>query len=256
MPRYFAHLSYKGTQFHGWQMQPNADTVQERLNRALEIICRQPIETVGCGRTDTGVHATQFYAHFDLNEELQDPSHVTLQLNAILPAAIRIFELIKVDPTAHARFDATRRSYSYYILQEPDAFLNEFAWYYTLRPDIDKMNKAAALCLEREDFSCFSKSGGQQLTYNCIVQECRWIQEGKWLRLTVTANRFLRGMVRAMTGTLLEVGLGKLDEQGFSDILNSGDRKQAGQAVPSKGLFLEEVSYPYITGKRKFLFEK
>ncbi len=256
MPRYFAHLSYKGTHFHGWQLQPNADTVQERLNKALKTICRQDVETVGCGRTDTGVHATQFYAHFDLIDELKDPAHITIQLNAVLPDDIRVFELIQVSQEAHARFDATQRSYSYYILQKPDAFLYEYGWFQHLQPDIEIMNNAARLCLNREDFSCFSKSGGQQLTNNCHIQECRWIKEGKWLRFTVTSNRFLRGMVRAMVGTFLEVGMGKLSVQEFEDILRSGDRKQAGQAVPPHGLFLEEVSYPYFNGKRVFPFNK
>lgn len=256
MPRYFAHLAYKGTHFHGWQIQPNADTIQQRFNQSLKIITREEVESLGCGRTDSGVHATQFYAHFDLNAPLSDLNQVIFQLNALLPPEIRVFEIILVSSNAHARFDATKRSYSYYILQEPDAFLYDYAWYHHRKTDIGLMNRAASFCLEQTDFSCFSKSGGQQFTNTCIIHECKWIEEGRMLRFTVTANRFLRGMVRAMVGTLLEVGTGKMNEEDFMDILKSGDRRRAGQAAPPQGLFLEEITYPYIKGTRKFPFNK
>ncbi len=255
MPRYFAHLSFKGTRFHGWQIQPNAATVQETLNNAMTILFRQNIETTGCGRTDAGVHATQFYAHFDLEAPLDEPGLSALKLNALLPYDIRVSELIAVDDSAHARFDANRRSYSYYILRSPDAFFNDYAWYNTRKLDIENMNRMASICREHEDFSCFNKSGGQQFTNNCSIYECQWIESENYLRFNVSANRFLRGMVRAMAGTMLEAGMNKLNTDEFSMILKNKDRKLAGQSLPPKGLFLEEIAYPYLDTKRSSIFK-
>lgn len=255
MPRYFAHIAYKGTAFHGWQIQPNAETVQERLNEAIKILAKEDVESIGCGRTDTGVHATQFFAHFDLQSQIADTTQFTFQLNALLSLDIRVYDIIAVENEAHARFDATKRSYSYYILLEGDPFLNDYAWHFNRVLDINSMNIAAQRCLQQTNFACFSKSGGQQLTTNCQLLDCRWLPEGKMLRFTVTSNRFLRGMVRAMVGTFIEVGLKKITHSDFESILISGDRKLAGQAVPAKGLFLEEIVYPYINANRKFPFK-
>ncbi|MBL7923808.1 MAG: tRNA pseudouridine(38-40) synthase TruA [Bacteroidia bacterium] len=255
MPRYFASLAYRGTSYHGWQIQPNALSVQETFNKALRVLCRGQVETTGCGRTDTGVHASQFFAHFDLEDDLKDPGHFTFQLNAILPKDIRVFSVFSVHDQAHARFDAVKRSYSYYILRKPDPFLYEYAWYFQHALDLDKMNEAAALCLQREDFSCFAKSGGQQVNNLCRITECSWLDKGRFLQLNVSSNRFLRGMVRAMTGTFIEVGLSKITVEEFKGILDGHNRGEAGKAAPSQGLFLEEICYPYLPSERVYPFQ-
>ncbi len=256
MPRYFVELAYKGSAFHGWQVQNNAPSVQEELNKAMAILCREPVETLGCGRTDTGVHASQFYAHFDVPEKLEDPDVFTFRLNAILPRDIVIFQTIPVADDAHARFDATLRSYSYYISRVKSPFLQDLSWLWTQDVNMELMNKAAALMITHEDYGCFNKSGGQQFTTKCTISDAKWIIEGDLLRFTVSANRFLRGMVRAIVGTLLEVGQGKRTIENFELLLKSENRTLAGQAVPAHALFLEEVNYPYLVSQRKFPFTK
>ncbi len=254
MPRYFLELAYKGTHYHGWQVQINATSVQENLNKALSILCRTPIETVGCGRTDTAVHSSQFFAHFvcDLStEEIEKLQH---KLNAILNHDIVIYQVIAVAENAHARFDATKRSYSYYISREKNPFLNEQTWYWSHPLDINLMNEAASLLLHFDDYGCFSKSGGQQHTTICKISEAKWIEKGNLLQFTISANRFLRGMVRAIVGTLIQVGEHKITLQDFENIIKSQDRTKAGQSVPAEGLFLEEICYPYIHSKRRSPF--
>lgn len=252
MHRYFAQIAYKGSAYHGWQEQPNALTVQELVNKALSTVTRQKVDTTGCGRTDTGVHASQFFLHFDLDSPIDDVEKALFQLNALLPHDIRTYLLIEVEATSHARFDAIKRSYSYYIFRKPSAFLQEFGWYFNRPLELEKMNTAAHLCLNHVDYACFGKSGGQQFTNNCTITECKWIEEGEILRFTVSANRFLRGMVRAMVGTFIDVGLNKISIEDFKTILENGDRGQAGQSVPPQGLFLEEIVYPYINSKRVY----
>lgn len=256
MPRYFLHLAYKGTGYHGWQIQPNAITVQESLNNALSTLLRTPIETTGCGRTDTGVHATSFVAHFDCNNEIPDLSKLVFQTNAILPTTIRLYQLKKVHPDAHSRFDANRRAYSYYIFQSPDPFFQDYSWFYPRTLDLDSMNQAAQYCLGTRDFSCFGKSGGQQITNNCTISDCTWQPISKGIHFNVQANRFLRGMVRAMVGTFIDIGLGKMSLGSFSEVLESGNRSDAGQSVPPQGLFLEEVSYDYFPIERIYFLNK
>ncbi len=246
MPRYFVHLAYKGTAFHGWQIQPNASTVQEELQKCLSVLCRQTVETTGCGRTDTGVHASQFFAHFDTEQPIGNTAQMVFQLNALLSRDIRIYGIQEVHADAHARFDAFSRSYSYYILRAPDPFLQELTWFNQRDFNLQRMNEAASLCLQHTDFACFAKTGGQSNSTICTVSACAWMEEGKSLRFSVSANRFLRGMVRAMVGTMAEVGHGKLSLEAFAELLHQGDRKEAGESVPPQGLFLESVMYPYL----------
>lgn len=250
VPRYFVELAYKGSAYHGWQIQPNALSVQECLNKALSTITRQPIETTGCGRTDTGVHASIFFAHVDLSNPIESTSQLVFQLNAVLPPDVRIRALHPVEDHAHARFDATLRSYGYYIFRKPGPFLQGLGWYFNRPLDLEAMNEAAQLCISYTDFASFGKSGGQQHTTLCRVTECHWEAMGNSLLFTVSANRFLRGMVRAMVGTLIEVGEHKMSIDDFGNLLQQGNRTLAGESVPAEGLFLEEVRYPYLPDQR------
>jgi tRNA pseudouridine38-40 synthase len=245
--RYFLELSYDGTPFNGWQIQPNGVTVQELLNKALSTVFRQPIETVGCGRTDTGVHATQFYAHFDLNSPLPAPhSPLLTSINALLPYEIAVKSLIEVAPDAHARFDATSRTYEYHIHFHKDPFKHNYSWLLQNRPNIELMNKAAAIIIEYEDFSCFSKSNTQVFTNNCAVSKALWVEEDSALIFHISANRFLRNMVRAIVGTLIQVGTGEIKPEDIRGIIESKKRSNAGTSVPACGLYLGKVVYPYI----------
>lgn len=253
MGRYFIELGYQGTRFHGWQSQDNAGTVQQTLNEALAILLRHPVETTGCGRTDTGVHASQFFAHFD-SENITDPEAVAFRLNALCGHDISIYNIIPVHETAHARFDATLRSYCYYIARKKPLYHQELMWYYHKDLDVIKMNLAAELLLQYNDYGCFSKSGGQQFTNLCTITEAKWIETENSLQLNITSNRFLRGMVRAVTGTLLQVGNDSASIEDFRKIIESKDRTQAGPSVPAHGLFLEEVKYPYINSTRRSPF--
>lgn len=256
MPRYFLHLAYKGTGYHGWQAQPNAPTVQETLDKALRTLLRQAVETTGCGRTDTGVHATSFVAHFDSIDTIADEEKLLLQINALLPFSIRVYRISLVHDDAHSRFDARRRAYSYYLHQQPDPFLTDYSWYFPRKLDLEKMNQAAQQCTAHLDFTCFSKAGGQQQTNQCTIYRCAWIPTTKGLRLDVAANRFLRGMVRAMVGTMADVGLGKMSLESFHALLQTGSRSDAGQSVPAQGLFLEEVTYDYFPLERTYFIHR
>lgn len=256
MARYFLHLAYDGTGFHGWQVQQDADTVQARLDKALSVVLRQPISTTGCGRTDTGVHASQFFAHFDVAEPPSSTEQLRYQLNALLPWSIRIFDIIPVNAEAHARYDANSRTYGYYLHANPSPFRANYTSYFNRDVNIDKINSAADLCIAHVDFACFTKTGGQQNGTHCRILECYWEQIGDELRFTVTANRFLRGMVRAMVGTMLDAGMNKISMDEFRDILNGGNRSKAGESVPAKGLFLEQVTYPFLFLHRNNPFVK
>lgn len=255
MHRYFVHLAYKGTSFHGWQIQPNAPSVQEELNKVFSVLLKNPIETTGCGRTDTGVHASSFVAHFDCINEVEDPGKLVFQANALLPLSIRVYQILKMPDEAHSRFDAIRRSYSYYISRYPNPFNTDFTWFNNRPVDLALMNEAASRCKQHQDFTCFSKSGGQQQTNNCTIYQCEWKTNEKILQFDVSANRFLRNMVRAMVGTMIDVGTGKMSLDTFTEILNKGSRSDAGQSVPPQGLFLEEVVYPYFHPERNYFFK-
>lgn len=251
MPRYFIQLSYNGTAYHGWQIQENANSVQTELNKAMSTYLRESIETIGAGRTDTGVHAKFYVAHFNsINEELDNhiPHHL-YKLNCLLPQDISVFQLKKMHDNAHARFDAASRTYKYYISQAKNPFLQEFACPLYIPLNIDEMNKAAQLLFEYIDFTSFSKLHTDVKTNNCKVTFAEWSKENdNTLVFTITADRFLRNMVRAIVGSLLEVGKERISIEEFRQIIEQKDRQKAGASVPAKGLFLTNISYPYDIG--------
>ena len=243
--RYFLELSYKGKNYFGWQIQPDVISVQEKINKGISTILQKEINIVGAGRTDSGVHASQMYAHFDIEKSL--PGNFTHKLNAILPEDIVIYKCIKVKDDAHARFDAVSRSYEYNIYLGRNPFILETALqFYHKTLNIDLMNEAAAILYEYEDFECFSKVKTDVNTFNCSVTNARWELKGKELTFHISANRFLRNMVRAIVGTLLEVGMGKITIASFRKIIESKNRQNAGVSVPAKALFLTKVVYIYI----------
>lgn len=245
--RYFIELAYDGTKYHGWQVQQNAVSVQELLNKALTTLLRQPIETTGCGRTDTGVHAKEYFAHIDAEAIDNRPWTMDKRgLNALLPYDIAIKNIIPVQPEAHARFDATLRSYEYHIHFEKDPFLNGYSWLLRDRPNLELMNRAAAIIMQFTDFSCFSKSNTQVKTNNCKIVKAQWEQTEKGIVFKISADRFLRNMVRAIVGTLLMAGKGEMDPEGIRDIIQSKNRSKAGMSVPACGLYLTEIKYPYL----------
>lgn len=244
--RYFIELAYNGGRFHGWQIQPNAVTVQEVLEKALSTIMREKTETTGCGRTDTGVHATLFFAHFDSSSVLPlTPSFLT-GINAVLPADIAIRRVLPVAYNAHARFDAVSRSYEYHIHHRKDPFLNGFSWFFPYELDIAAMNKAAAIIPGYTDFSCFSKSNTQVFTNNCKVTTSLWRATDHGMVFHITADRFLRNMVRAIVGTLIAVGKGTIKADDVHAVIQSKNRSQAGASVPACGLYLTDIKYPYV----------
>jgi tRNA pseudouridine38-40 synthase len=248
--RYFIEIAFDGTRYHGWQTQPNAVTVQEVLDKALSTVLRQSIETVGCGRTDTGVHAKQLFAHFDLMEDgmgkMEEVVAVLRGINALLPPDIAAKRLVPVHADAHARFDAALRSYAYHIHFEKDPFRQNFSWQLRDKPDVALMNKAATIIMEYTDFSCFSKSNTQVKTNNCKISRAEWVWDGDGLVFHISADRFLRNMVRAIVGTLLMVGKKEIAPEGVRQIIESKNRSNAGTSVPACGLYLTEIKYPYL----------
>lgn len=241
--RYFIRFSYLGKAYHGWQKQPNAISVQEVLENALSTILRASIEIVGAGRTDTGVHAREMYAHFDF-EVIPDKALLVQRLNSFLPGDIAIQEILSTTNTAHARFDASERTYEYWVIQEKNPFYADFAHHVWNELDIEKMNEAATFLLNHKDFECFSKSNTDVKTFICDVKNATWIENGDKLVFTISADRFLRNMVRAVVGTLLEVGQGKRNPEEINQIIESKSRSKAGVSVPAKGLYLTRVLYP------------
>ncbi len=242
--RYFIELSYKGTNYHGWQIQPDAISVQEEINKAISTILQQEIKLVGAGRTDTGVHATQMVAHFDTSSILSD--QYVYKFNSVLPNDIIINSIEKVSENVHARFDAISRSYEYRILLKKNAFLLDTTWQlHQKKIDIDKMNTAAKLLYEYQDFESFSKVKTDVKSFNCKIMKAEWTLENQHLTFHITANRFLRNMVRAIVGTLVEVGTGKKTVEDFKKIIESKKRSEAGASVPARGLFLTEVTYDF-----------
>jgi tRNA pseudouridine38-40 synthase len=245
--RYFLELSYKGTKYHGWQIQPNAVTVQEVLDKALSTVFRQPVETVGCGRTDTGVHAKQFFAHLELKGASPIKNSICQSINALLPFDISVHKLFQVNPESHARFDATKRSYQYHINYYKNPFLHEFSWLIRDPLDIGLMNQAAQYLKEYTDFSCFSKSNTQVFTNNCKIFEAYWEEtDNGGVVFHISADRFLRNMVRAIVGTMVEIGRKKIKPETIHSIIESKSRSNAGASVPACGLYLTEVVYPFV----------
>lgn len=253
--RYFIELAYKGTNYHGWQYQPGADSVQENLNKALSLLLKTDIDIVGAGRTDTGVHAKQMFAHFDFETEINEPQLVH-KLNSFLSKDIVVFNIRKVADEAHARFDATKRTYEYHIHTMKDAFENEGSYQVQLPLDVEKMNEACGILLKHNDFECFSKVNTDVKTFNCVIFEAHWTrggaeqsgakQDGNKLVFTIAADRFLRNMVRAIVGTMINIGTGKISLADFEKILDSKDRSQAGFSVPAQGLYLTKIEYEYL----------
>lgn len=243
--RYFIEFAYNGKNYCGWQYQPHSPSVQETLNKALSTLLRKEIDVVGAGRTDTGVHATQMFAHFDYEEAI-DSDALTKRLNAFLPQDIVVYRFIALHDEAHARFDATSRTYEYHIHTFKDAFVHEGSWYNFHHLDVEKMNEAAKILFGYIDFKCFSKTHTDVKTFNCKITEAHWQQNGTRLVFTITADRFLRNMVRAIVGTLVNVGLGKSSLADFRQVIESRDRSAAGFSVPAHGLYLTKVKYPYL----------
>lgn len=248
MQRYFIELAYNGKNYNGWQIQDNAPSVQQTINEAISVILKENINIVGCGRTDTGVHARQFYAHFDLEEKIQ---HLPIEnlinkLNGLLPRDISIYNIFPVQPELHARFSAIKRTYEYKISKCKDPFDFDFSYYCPYSLNLQLMNKAASLLLTYSDFTSFSKLHTQVKTNFCKIEHATW-QENKYsLIFRITADRFLRNMVRAIVGTLIDVGREKISIQEFYIIIESKNRSNAGFSVPAKGLYLTEITYPEI----------
>ena len=244
--RFFVRLSYDGSPFCGWQVQPGLPTVQAEVERSLSIVFGEPVTVVGAGRTDTGVNARHYIAHFDLSAwPSEETSRILRKLNAILPPAIVAEGFYSVADNAHARFDAISRTYRYYIHTDKDPFIRHSCrmWY---RFDVEAMNEGARFLLGHHDFSSFEKTGGANKTSLCTVTEASWKQDDPdHLVFTITADRFLRNMVRATVGTLLEVGRGRHEPGWVGEVLESMDRSEAGQSVIGEALFLEDIRYPY-----------
>jgi tRNA pseudouridine38-40 synthase len=244
--RYFLVLAYNGTNFHGWQLQPNAHSVQLEIQNALSLLIGSQIQLTGAGRTDTGVHARIFYAHYDFDVKIDgsELSRLVTKLNSFLPSSIVVLDAYSVRPDVHARFSALSRTYRYYISRQKNPFSVEFSWNYTAGLDMAAMNEAAKCILDYKDYTCFSKSRTQTKTNDCSIYESYFILEGNMLIYHIKANRFLRNMVRAIVGTLIEVGKGKIDINRFKQIIENGTRSDAGMSVPACGLFLEDIEYP------------
>ena len=241
--RYFITFSYDGTAYHGWQIQPHSVSVQEELQKALSTLLRKPMEVVGAGRTDTGVHARKMVAHFDSESELEC-SQLVYKLNKLLPRDIAVQQIERVEEDMHARFSAKSRTYHYYVHLDKNPFLRSYSWQVYGNPDFDLMNRAAAVLMEYTDFTSFSKVNTDTKTNDCTITDAHWdrVGEGQW-RFTITANRFLRNMVRAIVGTLMEVGRGRMSIEQLRNVVDAKDRCRAGDSVPGNALFLVEVKY-------------
>jgi tRNA pseudouridine38-40 synthase len=243
--RYFIKLAYNGTNYHGWQSQPNASSVQETLGKAVSVILNTEMSLMGAGRTDTGVHAKEMFAHFDFENPFDNQS-IVHKLNSYLPKDIVVYAIIPVHNDAHARFDAKKRTYEYHINSFKNAFLQDGSWYFHQELDLDLMNEASKLLFNHIDFQCFSKVNTDVNTFDCTIFEAHWTQEKGNLIFTISANRFLRNMVRAIVGTLVNIGLHKITLDDFNEIIKSKNRDKAGFSVPAHGLYLTKIDYDYI----------
>ncbi|MDQ3393795.1 MAG: tRNA pseudouridine(38-40) synthase TruA [Bacteroidota bacterium] len=241
--RFFLEIAYRGTAYHGWQIQKNAVTVQEVLNKILSKLLSHEVATIGSGRTDTGVHALQQFVHIDSTMDLMDEGFM-YRMNKMLPREITLKSVKKVKEDAHARFDAISRSYEYRIITEKNPFLIDLRYYYSKSLDLDTMNEASKFLLEQNDFESFSKVKTDVRTFNCKIARAEWIRNHEGITFYISADRFLRGMVRAIVGTLLEVGQNKLTVKDFEEIIKSKNRRSAGKAAPAHGLFFSNISFP------------
>jgi tRNA pseudouridine38-40 synthase len=257
MSRYFVYMAYDGTDYHGWQIQPNGKTVQEVLENAFSVLLQQDIKITGAGRTDTGVHASSFVAHFDTIRESSrhnfaspDDPQFTFKLNRFLPDDIVVYKIQEVDAEMHARFSAIHRTYHYHISTRKPLFNRNYAYYLYGKLDLDIMNQCCEIIRKNTDFTSFSKLHTDVKTNNCKVSKALWSEvEGGYL-FEITADRFLRNMVRSLVGTMLDAGQGKLDADAFQKITDSKDRGKAGQSVPAAGLFLVDIGYEGFTHKQ------
>lgn len=250
--RYFLRLAYNGTPFHGWQSQPNAVSVQQTLEDAMSLVLRTPVSVTGAGRTDAGVHARMMWVHFDVENIVSDPGRLLASLNRLCGPDISLQELIPVENDAHARFDATSRTYKYFTTESKSPFLAKLAWQRTSSLDFEAMNKAGEMLKEVDDFTSFAKLHSDAKTNICKVTEAIWTpaEGGLWesgdMVFTITADRFLRNMVRAVVGTLVDVGRGKLTLDDFAEVIRKKDRCAAGTSMPAHALYLWEITYPFI----------
>ena len=240
--RYFIHFSYNGSFYHGWQRQPNAITVQEEMENGFSRILQSTIILTASGRTDTGVHAKHMVAHFDFEKAL--PENFCFALNQYFPAAIAVYSIHEVPADAHARFDALSRTYQYHICFKKDPFYYPYHYYLKGNLNINRMNKAAATLLTYEDFECFSKVHTDVKTFLCKIEYAHWESDRNQLTFTIKANRFLRNMVRAIVGTLIEIGQEKRTLESLHQTIISKDRSEAGYSVPAHALFLTDITYP------------
>jgi len=242
--RYFLELSYKGKNYSGWQIQPHHQTVQQTLQDAFKMLVKSDVEIVGAGRTDTGVHASYYVAHLDIDVLFENTDQLIYKVNCILPKDIVLFSLILVSMEFHARFSAIRRCYKYQICLKKNAFYHDYAWYLYKKLDLDMMQKAADILLQTDDFTSFCKISKDQPGHLCKVDKADWHKSGDLLIFTIEANRFLRNMVRAIVGTLVKVGEQAMSIEDFKLIIEKKNRSEAGISVPSQGLFLSNIHYP------------
>jgi tRNA pseudouridine38-40 synthase len=244
--RYFLRLSFKGTNYHGWQLQENAETIQGILENVISLKLSESISLTGAGRTDTGVHASNYYAHFESIKPDIDKIQFIKEVNRFLPHDIALHDLIKVNPDHHTRFDATERTYKYYIQRKKNPFNFDTTYYYTGELDVELMNQCAKALLKYQDFESFCRAHSDNKTFICDIKQAEWELKDDQLIFTISADRFLRNMVRAIVGTLLDCGRNKIDINTFCQIIEKKDRSSASASAPAKGLFLFDIKYPYI----------
>lgn len=242
--RYFIQFSYFGKHYFGYQRQPKQISVQQVLEESLSTLLRKEIKVTGAGRTDTGVHARKIFAHFDVQNAL--PADIVYRLNSLLPPDIAVQHAFEVNAELHARFDAKYRTYEYLITTRKDPFLQDFAWQFTRKKlDIERMNAACKILFEYDDFESFSKTGADNKTTFCKIYKAKWTEQEDIVKFTVSADRFLRNMVRAIVGTMIEIGTGKLKPEDLRTIIEAKDRGFAGSSAPAQGLFLTDVGYDF-----------
>ena len=242
--RYFLFFSYNGKSYHGWQKQKKSITVQEKIEESLSILLKEKIEVVGAGRTDAGVHAKQMVAHLDVDEIIDNSKKLVFKLNQFLSNDISIKSIKSVKNNAHARFDAISRTYKYHINKEKDVFLDQYGYYINYSLNKKKIMEAIKIIVSNNDFKCFAKSKTDVTNYICDVLDAKWLESDQEYIFEITANRFLRNMVRSIVGTLIDIGSGKTSLKDFVEIIKSKDRSMAGYSVPARGLFLTKIDYP------------